>query len=162
MDEDKATALKQDYAANTWLIHRLVDGVSDEESVWQLPFNANCLNWILGHIVAGRNLTLRLLGAAPLWNERVQARYETGAPPVTPADPGEPFARLVADLDASQQQIEAALERSTSAALARVVETERGTRPVVQHVLGRHWHETFHVGQLEILRAFIEARREKE
>ena len=37
-------------------------------------------------------------------------------------------------------------------ALAEVVETRFGERPVGQHVAGLHWHETYHTGQLELLR----------
>jgi hypothetical protein len=54
----RAQAIIDDYAANAWLIHRHVDGVSDQASLLQLPFEANCMNWILGHMVWRRNSAL--------------------------------------------------------------------------------------------------------
>ena len=71
MPTSKAQQLIDDYAGNTWLIERHVEGLSHEESVLQPPFPANCLNWVLGHIISRRNSALELLGvesiaAAPI------------------------------------------------------------------------------------------------
>ena len=46
MTSPTAQSLLDDYRTNTGLIHRIVDGVSDEESLLQPPFPANCLNWV--------------------------------------------------------------------------------------------------------------------
>lgn len=61
----KAETIKADYTGNTWLINKLADGLTHAESVLQPPFPANCLNWILGHILSRRNTALTLLQAEP-------------------------------------------------------------------------------------------------
>jgi hypothetical protein len=46
--------LADSFARNVSIIKRQTEGVSHEESLIQLPFRANSLNWILGHLVANR------------------------------------------------------------------------------------------------------------
>jgi hypothetical protein len=151
-----ANSLGQSYGSTHWLIGNLVDGLSNEDSLVQPPFEANCLNWVLGHILAGRNEALTYLGVEAIWGEAELDRYKTGSPPISEASQALPFERLVHDFEESQQRILAALESVTPEELATVVETRFGDRPVGQHIAGLHWHETYHTGQLELLRALAE------
>jgi hypothetical protein len=43
--------------------------------------------------------------------------------------------------------------------LAAIVDTRFGERPLGQHIDGLHWHETYHTGQLELLKALAESAR---
>lgn len=143
--------LAQSFGVTHSLIRRHTKGLSHADSVVQPPFEGNCLNWVLGHIVNGRNEALGYLGGKPIWTEAEVARYRTGSPPVTGPDDGLPLARLLADLDASQERLRVQLETISAEAFAAVVETRFGPRPVGEHVDGLHWHETYHTGQLELL-----------
>jgi hypothetical protein len=67
---------------------------------------------------------------------------------------------LLQDVDETQHRIAAALEACQEADLQRVAETERGAKPVWQHVEGLHWHETYHMGQFQILRNYALSQRE--
>jgi hypothetical protein len=49
----------------------------------------------------------------------------------------------------------AALENMPDAELDKVVENDMGTKRVIEHLQGFHWHETYHIGQLDIVRAFV-------
>jgi hypothetical protein len=147
------------YKTNTWLIHHHVDGVSDEESLLQLPFEANCLNWILGHIVWRRNSVMTALGISPLWGDIKSLKYKTDSEPIMSREDAEPFTALLADLDRAQQAIAAKLEEIADAALDDVVANDRGEKRVIEHLQGFHWHETYHIGQLEILRAYISSKK---
>jgi len=157
---EKAETIQKDYAGNTWLINQLTDGLTHAESALQPPFAANCLNWILGHILSRRNAALTLLQAEPIWDEATLALYKTGSAPITNEQEGRHWDDLLADLAESQQRLETALQTSTAEDLARIAETDRGTKPVWEHLEGLHWHETYHMGQLEILRAMVLSQRE--
>jgi hypothetical protein len=159
MTYPNAKSLSQSYGSTHWLINKLVDGLSNDDSLVQPPFEANCLNWVLGHILAGRNEALAYLQAKPIWGDTELARYKTGSPPITEADQALPLERLLGDFEESQKRIVAALEEASPEDLAKVVETRFGERPVGQHINGLHWHETFHTGQLELLRALAESAR---
>jgi len=128
------------------------EGLTHADSLLQLPFRGNCLNWVLGHIIVGRNRVLKLLEEAPVWEESEAARYDTGSEPITGDEQALPLAKLLRDLDESQQQITDALGRLPPEPLAEVVDTGRGEAPLGKTVAGLHWHETYHTGQLELLR----------
>ena len=151
--------IRQDFESNTWLIQHTLEGVTHEESLWQLPFKANCANWVLGHILAGRQIALEALGATAFWEEAWVRRYRSGSAPVTDGEDALPFERLLADVGQSQELLEEALRACTEADLDRIGDVGRGERPAWQEVSGRSWHETYHVGQLGTLRQFIHACR---
>lgn len=152
-------SLSQSYATNHWLIGTLVDGLTDQDALVQPPYEGNCLNWVVGHIVSGRHTAMALLGAEPVWDQDQIQRYKTGSPPVTGAADAVPLEKLTADLDLAQKRIAAALAEKTVEDLMEEGETDRGIKPIAQHLDGLHWHETYHTGQLELLRNLALARR---
>jgi hypothetical protein len=119
------------------------------------------MNWILGHVVTNRSHVLETVGAAHAWQDEVRALYHTDTPPVTPESPSVPFDQLVAYLGESVLLLRSALEDMTDAQLEGLHDNYRGTKSRYQHLTGFHWHETFHVGQLEVLQAFIESERQE-
>ena len=159
MPTTKNEALKENFGFTAWLIHKHVEGITDAESLLQLPFAANCLNWIVGHIVSQRNMALEVLGQPPVWDETTQARYQTGSAPIRDGGDARPLAQLLEDLDRTQQCLAAALGSIAEADLERMVENMWGVKTAAEHLTGFHWHETYHTGQLDILNAFIAAQR---
>lgn len=106
----------------------------------------------MGHIISGRNEALSVLGNPALWSEEELAIYKTGSSPITSSGQGLILNKLLADLDESLEQLSACLAQITPEELGRIVETRFGERPLDQHLASLHWHETYHTGQLEILR----------
>ena len=66
----QGNSIANTFDANLWIIKRQTDGLSNADSLMQPTFRANCLNWVLGHIVVGRNRALVLLGLEPVWGRR--------------------------------------------------------------------------------------------
>lgn len=154
-----AKKLSEQYAFHTRLIQDLVDEVSDSESLLQPPFEANCLNWILGHIISRRHSALEALDSEPLWRQDRLSRYRTGSEPITSRDRAVPFDTLLDDLERSFDMLQHTLDSADDALLERTFVNDRGEKTAVEHVEGFLWHETYHIGQLEILRAFIKSSR---
>jgi len=157
MDYPNADGLAQSFTTNHWLIHRLVDGLSHADSIIQPPYDGNCLNWVLGHIIVSRNEVLDLLGAEVVWSEEVVKLYKTGSEPIKEDGQGLTFEELIDALDIAQERIAGSLEEISADELNRIVETKRGARPIGKHVAGLNWHETYHTGQLELLRAMVDS-----
>ena len=145
-------SLIQSFALTLQIIMLQTEGLSHEDSLLQLPFRGNCLNWVLGHILVGRNRVLELLGQTPILEEVETWRYESESKPIVSDEQALPLSLLLRDLDRSQQQISAALESCSPGALARVIEGQRRQQSVGQAIASLHWHETYHTGQLELLR----------
>ena len=128
------------------------DGLSHKDSLLQPPFRGNCLNWVLGHILEGRNTALTLLAESPIWDKEKVSRYERGSDAITESERALPLEGLLEDLDRSQRQIAAVLRHTTPEELGTVVPYRGSQRPLGQALASQHWHETYHTGQLELLR----------
>lgn len=134
------------------IIKMQIDGLTHRDSVLQPPFRGNCLNWVLGHILAYRNAVLKHLGQPPVWSESEISRYSFGSDPITRDEQALPFEKLLDDLDQTQNAIVQALAQTSQEKLAALVQTGRGESALDERLAYLHWHETYHVGQLELLR----------
>lgn len=133
-----------------FVVQRQTDGLAHADSLVQLPFRGNCMNWVLGHIINARGRMLRLLDEEPIFSETESALYDTGSDAIIEDGNAVPFDRLLMDLRKSTETIKAAIEKASQATLLEVMSDQEQTRLNV--LLGLAWHETYHSGQFEILR----------
>jgi DinB superfamily len=137
-------------------IKRNLEDVTNEESLVQPPGAGNCLNWVLGHIVAARNTVLKLAGGAPMVGEDVAAHYRRGSDPLRQGDKVPDLATLRGLLSDTQRQLVPALAALSDDALAQPV-PEAMRRPpltgsVADALIRLHYHEGYHNGQIGLLR----------
>jgi hypothetical protein len=143
---------------NTFVISKNLEGITQEESLAFSPAGGNCINWVAGHILSARNGTLRLLGADPMGADGELTPYLRGSGPLT-ADHALPISRLRDDLAESSRRIAAALETVTAEALGKT--TPFPAVPggdgfsVGESLMGLQFHESYHAGQLGILRRMV-------
>jgi uncharacterized damage-inducible protein DinB len=140
-------ALNRDH----WIINQQAKDLTHEESVLQLPFRGNCFNWILGHIVVYRDKMAAILEIEPALSSAEAEPYGRGSDPIVDADSAIPLERLLAAADQVQQRLLKTLEVVPNSLLETVYDPERG-HTVLDRFVFLVWHETYHVGQLEILR----------
>ena len=159
MTTKTADGLIDDYEFTAILVHRLVDGLSQEETLIQLPFEVNCLNWVLGHIVTNRSHALEVVGAEHTWQDEVRELYNTGTENINAGGESIQVDDLLKYLDESVELINAALENVSDEYLAENFTNYRGEKAREAHLSGFHWHETYHIGQLEIFRALAMSQR---
>jgi hypothetical protein len=138
---------------NLYVIHRHTFEITPQESLIEPPFRGNTINWVIGHIVVGRDEVLNLLDARPVMTHPVDIEtYQSGSDPQAPGYKPMPFNRLMDHLNESQKRLEKALSRMPNAAFAKTIQTPKGPRSLLEVINGLHWHETYHAGQLELLR----------
>ncbi len=136
--------------------HRTVkvnlEGISPEESMRPASeTGGNCLNWVLGHLVATRSAVLRLAGAEPVGDAALMANYSGQEDVVFDPAQAVPLERLIADYDQSQERLRAALPGLTA---------ERLAEPALFGTVGATlafltFHEGYQSGQLGILRRLL-------
>ena len=138
---------------NLGIIKAQTQGLSHADSLLQLPFRGNCLNWVLGHIAANRNTMLRFLGEEAILSEAHVKRYEFNSEPVC-GDAGDilTLEQLLMVLDQGQSALTAKLLKITVEELAREVQSFLGTTTLGQLIFYLSWHEGYHTGQTEALR----------
>jgi len=140
------------FARNLWIIEAQTAGLTHQDSLVQVP-GMNCLNWVLGHLADYRDQVLAMLGEAPALGEE-GARYQRESDPVTGDGPGVvPLERLLAVLKEGQVRISAALSALSDEALG-AEEMVNGRRLTLEDRLHfAYFHDTYHTGQTELLRA---------
>jgi hypothetical protein len=135
-----------------------VQGFSHEDSLRQ-PAAGNCLNWILGHIVATRQHTLALLGIDPIWTKEETARYDRGGRPVLGDGPGIlPFPRILEDHERTQDLLRGAWKTLDPARLGAPLPADRNPfrlDSVGEMLAAFTFHESYHAGQCGILRRLL-------
>ncbi len=136
------------FKLNQQVLQMQVKGLTHEESLLTPPFRANCLNWVLGHIVAYRGVSLTLLGAEPVWDDDQAAAYNRESEPLKASD-AQPLEQIMADLEVTQERLVTALAGLTAEDLERVVDDDR---TLAQRLTFAYWHEAYHTGQSELLR----------
>ena len=142
-------SLKKLYDVNAYALDVNVKDISHEESLLQPGGGGNCLNWVVGHIVANRNHILSLLGEEPIWGEEAYARYKRGSAPIREDGSGaRPFAEMLADFVTSQGRVRDGLGRMTESRLAE----QAGKETVGDQLAFLQFHEAYHIGQAGLLR----------
>ncbi|MBI5156481.1 MAG: DinB family protein [Acidimicrobiia bacterium] len=141
------------FRRNDRIVAAHAEGLTDTDALRQSGFNTNCLNWVLGHIVAGRDEILSVLGQPVVAGDRV-ARYHRESDPIREDGPGViPMTELLVLLNQQSDRIVAALDGADDAFME--VEVAAGEGRAVSRagqVLFFYFHETYHVGQTDVIR----------
>lgn len=128
-----------------------VAGFSHEDSLKRPEAGGNCANWVLGHMVATRNLIMELLGQPSIWDDGKAGRYQRGTEPITESSEGLKFEEILEEYDRSQQRLLDALDAADESQFAAAA----GDSTVGAELAVLHFHEAYHAGQLGLLRRMI-------
>ena len=139
------------FERTTNIVNRQAEGLSHADSVLQLPVRGNCFNWVLGHIIESRDKILVMYGHEALLSAEEVALYCRGSEPVTNEETAVSFDRLMADFNRQHELIVSSLSETTVGAFSEIVNEKNGFT-FGERISFLHWHETYHTGQLEILR----------
>ena len=142
------------YSRNVEIVKMQAEGLTHEGSLIQLPFRSNCLNWVVGHVLANRCNILALLGAEDLRPTVNLDHYERESDPVLGESKGVlTLEDLIHHLEESQTRLAAALEKETEESLQRTAPYRaRPEQPLSYWLFFLYFHDSYHAGQTEILR----------
>lgn len=120
------------------------------------PRGGNCAHWILGHVAQARRMIARRLGAA-LPEEPWERRFGMNSrPDGSPLAPGPDF--LVPDFAASGVLLEerlGALSEEAGRARWGARRFPDGSESLGDVLVFLHFHETYHLGQIGLLRRIL-------
>ena len=133
------------------VIKQKTEGLTHADSMLQLPFPGNCMNWILGHLLVYREQTLGVIDGVTEPDEGELALYGFGSEPMTDPDKAIPLETLLTRLDDASERVIAAFEKMPASRLDEVL--DEGPNVTVAQRLHFYlvFHEAYHVGQLEPL-----------
>ena len=131
---------------NMRVITPLVDGLTHEDSLLVAAFGGNCINWILGHVLVSVQRALELVDAPLVYDDLSQ--YETGSDPLS-AEQAIPFDKLLGALDTATNRAADGIRQLSDEDMHAPYGDDN---TVGGRLHGLYWHETYHIGQLELLR----------
>ena len=137
-------------ARNLQVIEVQTEGLTHADSMLQLPFRGNCLNWVLGHMLVYRDHTLKMAGGEALWEKTRALPYWYGSEAMQADDDSVDLGIILADLRRSQERLAAALAALTEAQF-NADSCDHGDN-LRECLLELVWHDGYHAGQIEYLR----------
>ena len=133
------------------LIKNKTAGLTHADSMRQLPFPANCMNWNLGHLLVYRMQYLGVIDGVTKPDPSEFAIYGGGSPPLTDSEKAIPLEILLQRLDEASEMVINALQKMPLEKLSEIYDAEKGTTVDDRLQFYLIFHESYHVGQLEIL-----------
>jgi uncharacterized damage-inducible protein DinB len=136
-----------------------VDGIEHQASLESPQPGGNCLNWVVGHVVAARNRILtEVLGLPSILSAEAAKPYDRGAPALVDGAAALPLGELMAIFEASQETLREGLKRVSDERLTQPAPFSPGNNPketVGSLLAGLAFHEAYHVGQAGMLRRML-------
>jgi uncharacterized damage-inducible protein DinB len=132
-----------------------VDGVTQRESLIQPHPGGNCLNWVVGHLLAIYHHVLPLLRQELVMPPGSLARYDRGSPPIRDAVDALELSELMVAWDECSRRVDAGLAALTAEALDAPAPVSPSNDPneTVGSLLSTiSWHQAYHAGQTGVLR----------
>jgi hypothetical protein len=149
----------QAYRLYAQLVHYCVNanaaGVTQEESLVQPQPAGNCLNWVVGHLVAIYNNAAPVFGQEPVMDKQLLKRYARGSDPIETAADALPLEQLLAAWNELAARVDAGLANLTPEYLDQPApfspsdNPDETVRSLVTTVL---FHQAYHSGQTGVLR----------
>lgn len=136
--------IKVQIFSNYKVISMNIDGITHEESMIFPNGEANCMNWILGHLIYIRNAFLNVLGEESVWDSEKFSCYNRGAIPLERIDEMITFKQLKSYLQQSQDKLE-----------AKLITMESFSPETINDIATLSFHENYHSGQLGYLRRIL-------
>lgn len=133
------------------VIKNKTNGLTHADSMKQLPFPANCMNWNLGHLLVYRMQYLGVIDSVSKPDPAEFAIYGGGSQPLTDSDKAIPLEVLLQRLDEASAMVTSALQAMPAAKLSEIFDAEKGTTIDDRLQFYCIVHESLHAGQLEIL-----------
>jgi uncharacterized damage-inducible protein DinB len=150
--------LKYQFTVCGHVLHRTVKDVSHEESLRHPEPAGNCANWILGHIVDTRNRVMVLIGKQPVYPNERFSEYVQNSASLSDSTKAVPFEEMLQAYDRLQDEIIDGLNSTSNDALKQKAPFSPLDDPdetVGSLLAGIAFHESYHIGQLGLLRRVL-------
>ena len=134
------------------------EGITQAESLIQPKAAGNCMNWIVGHLIAVYHNVLPLLGQDPVLQKTQLSRYERGSAPIKDMSGALDIEVMLTAWDETCKRIDAGLATLTTAQMdsPAPMSPTKNPKETIGSLLGVIcWHQAYHVGQTGVLRRIV-------
>ena len=135
--------LIQHFKNNLHVFEQNTEGISHEESLMKITADASSINWITGHITVTRDRMLELLGKQKICSSEMVEKYKRGSPVLVP-ESATAFDTITSLFYQSQKiLVDALMDYDFTS-----------QKELVLKISFFGFHESYHCGQLGLLRRF--------
>ena len=148
-------ALRQQAYITHLVLRRTLDGLSQADTLIQPREAGNCLNWVVGHLLAIYHNVLPLLEQEPVLPAELLERYDRGAPPLRDPARAVDIGELLTAWDETSRRVDAglaALDPATLGSPAPFSPSGDANETIGTLLATIAWHQAYHVGQAGLLR----------
>ena len=111
------------------------------------------MNWVVGHILTNRDSILKSLGEKPQLHDQEVEVYDRESMPIVEETEGViPLEKMLDLLVYGQESIAAVLAGMDTEEFSKEIQVGEHKRTLGERLFFLYFHETYHVGQTEILR----------
>jgi uncharacterized damage-inducible protein DinB len=129
------------------------DGLTEDKSREHPIAGSSCVNWVLGHVLYIRSVFSGALGVKPETGPELEAFYGRGTSGKVENGTGIALADLLAHYERNNPAILARIAELTPEELATIVNHPAfGPKSLEQYLALLLMHESYHIGQLGLLR----------
>ncbi len=141
------------FTRNAGYFHAHLAGLTHADAVVQPPVAGNCILWIVGHIICYRNYILEITWQPAVLSGAEAQRFAKGSAPVLADEPNLTRLEVLSNAyDTAQNLIIEGIRRLTPEQSIEVVHQNDFVLPRVDLIMSYMRHESYHLGQLELLR----------
>ena len=141
---------------NQDFINNSTEGLTQAESVLQLPGESNCMNWVLGHIAVYRDVMLSAILKREYMRTTEAKLYAYESTPITSNSRSVQLEQLMASLKRGFETLISWLQRNPDGLLElppHTIELDSSCGSTTEEKFAYLcWHESNHVGELHALR----------
>jgi len=145
------------YGITQYSLAANLEGLTHDDSLKSPEEGGNCINWVVGHVLIGRNILFRQLGGDAFLTEEEAMPYQRGAASLKVGDPCIDLARLMTGLEETSAVLMERIKALDDEGLGRSLDPSAFPVQVEKPTLGAllsllMFHESYHSGQVGILR----------
>jgi len=129
---------------NHRVLHLNLEGITHEDAIISPTNGAGCINWMLGHIILSRDEAHRLISLPGFCDKKYIELYDRGTRGNHVENPFQ-LNEIVKLFDESQDTLNESIEKLDFS----------GDTKKLDKLTFYAFHESYHVGQIGILRRFI-------
>ncbi len=133
------------------IIKMRTEGITQEQSLLQLPIPANCMNWQLGHMLMYREYVLEALTEQDGPDPSEYKVYGAGCEQMTDGTHAVDIDVLKSRLDDVAAKLKPVLRQTSAEQYETIFNAEREMTLDDTVRLYLTYHEAYHIGQLEVL-----------
>ncbi|MEO7041385.1 MAG: DinB family protein [Gemmatimonadaceae bacterium] len=147
--------LRQQAGMVRQVLHMNTEGITQAESLIQPQAAGNCMNWVVGHLLAIYHHVLPLLGQEPVLPVAQLSRYDRGSAPIQDMSESLDINDMLKAWDETCARIDAGFAVLTRDQLDSPAPMSPTNNPkeTIGSLLGTVcWHQAYHAGQAGLLR----------